>query len=142
MDRKLRSRSSDTLQVKGAELEAAAKLTPSASGPLRKVCAARLLSVLERAGRARAQTRASDNATETSAVELDAEQRQHARRGENEALKEAVAFLRDVQDAEVVHLDTAFHLRHTTLILLLSTFFIVVALKTPCRSHTARFAPS
>lgn len=45
-----------------------------------------------------------DEAEAGKADPQDAEQRRFGRRGENEALKDAVAFLREVQDTEVEYI--------------------------------------
>lgn len=87
------------MQVQDKELKAAARVEPTPSVTLRKMCAARLVNVLEKAGKAKAHQRApsdmSGDGKNNSRIEV------HERRTENALLKSTISFLDKTEAVEV-----------------------------------------
>ena len=117
--------------MKARELKSAAKVSPPASEATRKLCAARLMTLVEKAGKAHKHLEADKSrgghqkvklplpgppgskqpgtapATAVNAAGKDAanhandQAKQHVRRGENAMLKELVEYLRTLHESKV-----------------------------------------
>ena len=91
-------------QVKGKQLKAAAKVQPPPSEAIRQFCAARLISVVEAAGKAhrgRPAGKARPEPAQAGTPAATEQALQHERRGENSLLREVVEHVGTLQEAQV-----------------------------------------